>query len=175
MILTAATGVGLCGIEAYLVHFWEVSLRALVTRPLKFEPLEIAHRVELLMVPTVAMLTITLIALRFRGPRARFRRLARQPGFVACWAAALGLLVVACLVTGEALATDRFTFILDDYALLVFAEVFPGLAVLASWLTLATTGAWHSEPDWIDRFGRALGVLWLLLAIMGPILLLTQP
>jgi hypothetical protein len=29
------------------------------------------------------------------------------------------------------------------------------------------------EPSWLDRMGRALGVFWLLMAIVGPVLLAT--
>jgi hypothetical protein len=41
-----------------------------------------------------------------------------------------------------------------------------GLAVLASWLTLRAGGWWRAEPSWIDRLGRALGVLWIAEAVI---------
>jgi hypothetical protein len=36
-----------------------------------------------------------------------------------------------------------------------------GLAVAGAWLLLALTGSWVTEPTWIDRWGRVLGVYWL--------------
>ena len=37
------------------------------------------------------------------------------------------------------------------------------LMVTFTWLALFLTGVWRSTPSWIDRFGRALGVSWILL------------
>jgi hypothetical protein len=37
-----------------------------------------------------------------------------------------------------------------------------GFAVVIARATLALAGCWRSEPTWIDRSGRALGVVWIL-------------
>ena len=47
-----------------------------------------------------------------------------------------------------------------------------GLAVLASWVTLVAGRRWRPEPSWVDRLGRALGLLWVLLGLASPLLLL---
>jgi len=42
-----------------------------------------------------------------------------------------------------------------------------GFAVAASWLSLGLGGGWKSDPGWIDRAGRFLGVAWLILGTAG--------
>ena len=37
-----------------------------------------------------------------------------------------------------------------------------GYAV-AAWLTLAIGRRWRPEPSWVNRWGRAIGVFWLLM------------
>jgi len=37
------------------------------------------------------------------------------------------------------------------------------LAVSISWLTLALSGRWQADRNWLDRLGRFLGVCWILL------------
>ena len=34
-------------------------------------------------------------------------------------------------------------------------------AVPMTWILLIATRRWNLEPSWIDRFGRVLGVLWM--------------
>ena len=36
-----------------------------------------------------------------------------------------------------------------------------GLLVFFSWMVLKLSGRWRPQPDWIDRTGRMLGVLWI--------------
>jgi hypothetical protein len=36
-----------------------------------------------------------------------------------------------------------------------------GLAVAAAWTAMALAGRWRSQPDAIDRLGRAMGFFWL--------------
>ncbi len=38
--------------------------------------------------------------------------------------------------------------------------IVPATVVLA-WVVLAASRQWQAEPSWIDRAGRALGVLWI--------------
>jgi hypothetical protein len=40
-----------------------------------------------------------------------------------------------------------------------------GWAVAVSWLTLVLIGRSRPEPSWVDRWGRALGCIWI---IVGP-------
>jgi hypothetical protein len=41
-----------------------------------------------------------------------------------------------------------------------------GFAVAGAWLSLLLAGRWQSEPSWVDRLGRAIGWLWLVLALV---------
>ncbi len=42
-----------------------------------------------------------------------------------------------------------------------FVPIVCGLAVLVSWVTLLARRRWRADPSWVDRFGRALGVYWI--------------
>ncbi len=41
-----------------------------------------------------------------------------------------------------------------------------GFAVIASWVALALARRWRSERGWIDRAGRAVGLLWIVLLFL---------
>lgn len=119
----------------------------------------------------------TVLAMRFRSPRPRFARLARQPGFMAC------VVVLLTLAAGAVpLAEYNFLFrtmgghqepLLNPgklfLALLYLMAVPVGFAVMASWFTLVLARRWRPEPMWLDRAGRFFGWLWILLALAnGP-------
>jgi hypothetical protein len=135
-----------------------------------------------LVAPHLAALTIALLVLRMRSPRPPVRRLARQPGTVACMVASAVLLVVACWVgmttaTGRALefsehatkdlvhSRGSFSLYPSGRNLVVYADRI-GFAIAGAWLSLWLAGRWRSEPTWIDRLGRAMGWLWLILALV---------
>jgi hypothetical protein len=95
------------------------------------------------LLPYLAFGTVASLAVRLRNPRPPRDQLVRQPGLIACAAA----------VTGWALASW-----LPDH---VFSLSAVGLTVGAAWLVLALSRRWRAEPSWVDRFGRAMGVLWI--------------
>jgi hypothetical protein len=39
-------------------------------------------------------------------------------------------------------------------------------ATAGLWALMAACGQWHAEPSWIDRAGRAVGALWIILILM---------
>jgi hypothetical protein len=95
-----------------------------------------------------------------------------QPGFVAAVAAILTLAIESILLIGSAKIDGRFgwsssatvaQFVANGTVLLAHHA---GWAVAVSWLTIALIGRWRPEPSWVDRAGRALGCIWILL---GPI------
>jgi hypothetical protein len=45
-----------------------------------------------------------------------------------------------------------------------------GLATSALWSVLAIGGRWKATPDWPDRMGRAVGVAWVVYAVLGVVL-----
>ena len=103
--------------------------------------------------------------LRLRQPRPRFRRLMRQPGWVACLAP-IYVLAVLLLVDGfEWAVAPREAPVgwrQGDYDLgMARLFYYGGPAVLGSWATLGAGGRWRAEPGWIDRTGRCLGWGWI--------------
>lgn len=105
------------------------------------------------------------VILRAVPPRPPLRRVRRQPGLIAC---------VAVLITGSAWSiglTISLEYAEPFYhpvpALLpILIDRLPevdrnALAVVVAWSTLALSGRWHAERFWIDRLGRAIGLLWI--------------
>lgn len=113
--------------------------------------------------------TIVLPLLRLRRPRPSWPRLVRQPGLTACLAATAGM-GLGALATGAAYGLG---WMLDGSVRLAWfvwlnrflrEMIIPsaGTAVASVWAVQAISGRWRPVPDAIDRFGRALGALWLL-------------
>ena len=120
--------------------------------------------------PFAAAWTAVLPLLSFRPPRPRLRRILGRPGTTACLAALVGLgwalaglggtLGVTRLVDGKPLNGNwLFQFIVEE----LFAYV--GLAVAAAWFAQAIVGRFRPVPDWLHRFGRALGVYWIVVGL----------
>ena len=105
--------------------------------------------------PLVGIMTLAVLALRFRHPRPRLGRLMRQPGTVAGLAAATGLGTAVCEQILFSLKSNIYTY--DPYFLPWYVI---GHAVGTSWIILALGGRWRPESSWIDRAGCVLGVLW---------------
>lgn len=40
-------------------------------------------------------------------------------------------------------------------------EEIVGAAVLGAWSLMAASGRWKTQPSWIDRAGRVLGLVWI--------------
>ena len=109
----------------------------------------------LYLAPLVAAWTMGTLILRLRRPRPRFRRLALQPGWVACCAAAVGI-GVGVVMTAIGIA--------GRYGVMQYFELvtYPvGVAVAAAWTHLAVSGRWRPERSWVDRMGRVMGIVWL--------------
>jgi hypothetical protein len=95
--------------------------------------------------PFLVIGTTVILGLRWVGPRPAWRTLVQQPGVAACAAATVGLFAMLWLWS------YRFRL----------AVLLPGTLVGIVWLGLAASRCWKSEPSWIDRAGRALGIAWL--------------
>ena len=96
----------------------------------------------------------------------RVRRLARRPGYVACGAVlvslVLGMVLVEPLTSALGLVRQR-QYVWEEMELALAAQA--GVGVATGWLVLALAGMWRPEPHWIDRAGRVVGVLWIALAM----------
>jgi hypothetical protein len=109
--------------------------------------------------------TVALLVVYLRQPRPRMRRLARQPGAVASFSAALILIPAAIGLLYVALArriefdSQQWERVLGgSFIIIPMAE---GLVALGSWATLLFSRRWRAEASWIDRSGRALGFYWI--------------
>jgi hypothetical protein len=117
--------------------------------------------------PIAATSTIALIPIRLIGPRPRWRRLACQPGVTSAWAAGTAMTGITILISGIALVCGfevSSRWVLEIY---FFSPMFIGLAVLASWMTLALGRRWRAERSWVDRFGRAAGFYWIMTGLLA--------
>jgi hypothetical protein len=135
----------------------------------------VGHLVPYLLWPAQLVLsvwTLALFGLRWVPPRPPRRRLATQPGTVACGLVSLVVVVevlLALVVQWGLKSRTPFSIkAIQDAAILAtsgdaFRHVMPraGWAVAAAWLILAMGGRWRPEPDWIDRAGRIIGAAWI--------------
>ena len=133
--------------------------------------------------PIVMAWTLAILGLRLRTPRPLWRRLLRQPGFVAGLMAAvvlavrlLGFATMCVRVFGQPkfwIVSVRRTggggafpgqpswnlsFEVDHF---LGTMALVGVSVAASWLFLLASGRWKPERGWIDRAGRMLGWFWI--------------
>jgi hypothetical protein len=174
MLLVALTGVGLATCR-YAIDAWP-GAGASVFRPLApFEhgvtSVAVVVSAADFMAITLTMIggwTLVLPLIRLKSQRIGLRRLLRQPGFTACLAAVFGMLAgwvhlglsmgMSRLVDGRLRGPLFFWvrhYVLDD--MLVEA----GVWVAAVWTYQALSGRWRAQPDWVDRVGRVLGVVWI--------------
>jgi hypothetical protein len=118
--------------------------------------------------------TTALTAIRLRRPRPGREDLWCRPGWVACVSVAIGLAfgVVDATLSIAALIRQGPTVTALVMAVDVFQAVLFGapaqvvVALAAAWTVLALSGRWRSESGWIDRAGRAIGVYWIVLAVL---------
>jgi hypothetical protein len=118
----------------------------------------------------VAMATLAVLAMRLSPPRPTLRRLARQPGMIACCAVVLTLVINDLVYVGrislvgvdnpfqKGFSHELAKVVMDGVG---YSFNTNGYAVAAAWLTLALGARWRPEPSWSDRIGRAIGVFWI--------------
>ena len=120
----------------------------------------------ILSVPFAAMWTVAILALQFRRPRYRLRRLLGRMGTAACYAAtvalALGAGLVICAMRGGSVSFG--SRMIMGYGLPIMA----GSAVTAVWTLLIIVGAYRGTSDWNYRLGRLVGIYWMMsLLVLG--------
>jgi hypothetical protein len=141
-----------------------------------------APMVAQLATPALLSGSAAVVLCRLRAPRPRRVRLWRQPGFLACLAACSPFawkfaptFAVILRVTASARrpvppgGLDWGGPSVDWSDLLpnvLPAQVYAAPAVLLAWLVTWAAGRCRLEPSWIDRTGRAIGVLWLLVSAL---------
>jgi hypothetical protein len=160
MIVVAATAVGMGLVRLlaasqtpYLVFGWP-SVMAWALRVAPF----------LLVAP------FAVLALRFRRPRPPARRVFRQPGTVACLAVVMDMVIsfvlhLVRIPVRLLLGPTPFVYPIEYFLIFVLHA---GGTVAIAWIVLALARAWRPEASWVDRAGRGLGVVfvvvWLLVS-----------
>ncbi len=126
--------------------------------------------------PFLLAFSVALTLLRWVPPRDHTRRVVRQPGFVA--SAVLSgttagiffswlLLYLPSIwkylveIFHDRVADDLPSINIYDasFRTVLFMTLAGGVGVAVSWIGLAVTGGWEPESDWIERWGRVLGIL----------------
>jgi hypothetical protein len=152
----------------------------------KTDPYQSVQYVLTLVLPHASAMTAALLAIRMRRPRPTLRRLARQPGVMACEVAMAALLVVVCWAvctraTGRGIRFSQFVQLLPNKGgrgteggvsypltgrlLTVYGDRI-GFAVAGAWLSLLLSGCWRAERTLIDRLCRAMGWIWVSLTLV---------
>ncbi len=129
--------------------------------------------------PTLACLSAAMAMLSMGGPRRSRRRLARRPGFAAAIGAAasfalglpyiLGLILVVTGFQGSESIPSWDELRGGLLQVMYYGHGVPGLVVVACWAVQGSIGQWRPSRDWLDRTGRALGVVWIALLVGSPI------
>jgi hypothetical protein len=119
-----------------------------------------------------------LFLLSLRQPRASRRILAQRPGVMACGAGSLVLgweavragysLFHELARNGWHTALHRtyYRFIWWERLLPSISPIEIAIVILAMWFAIAFGQRWRPEKHWIDRAGRALGVSWIVCALI---------
>jgi hypothetical protein len=96
------------------------------------------------------LLSSTCLLIRLRPPRPARRRLWCQPGFAACAAAVLGVVIKAMAVV---ISNHARLGGWGNFDIQVFWRHWPGSgpAVAGAWLALIVAGCWRAERSGIDR------------------------
>jgi hypothetical protein len=109
--------------------------------------------------PFLLFFSPALLWLRSRKPRPTWNELMRQPGTIAC----LGGVFTAFL------APVLGIYVGGSWFVLAFA------IVPVAWLILAVRRRWKSEPSWLDRAGRVVGIGWIAAAAYASLYLWIGP
>jgi hypothetical protein len=132
-----------------------------------------ATDVSAFLVTVAAPWTVLLVLFRMRAPRPSWRRIWREPGMTACFAAlfawcwsALALILAADL---GLVARWRRSPTLEEWAQKYLSDevfMYVGVAVATTWLIQYLSGRWRRSADWIDTVGRLVGVAWILIGMV---------
>jgi len=162
-ILIAATGVGLALLRVCLDGF---PYRSPARSP------QAALQIRMTWIVTAVSVflccwTIALLALGLWPPRAPFRRLARQPGFVASADATVGIAAHLTVWTIE-LTLGHIVFDARNVSRIVGGfEIYASPMVAGAWLSFLLSGRWKPVATWVDWAGRVIGSAWIALLLVS--------
>jgi hypothetical protein len=91
--------------------------------------------------------------------RPEWRRLRRQPGFVACL---LATAIIVFMVISASLSVSFASSLTQALSLAqVFGGALTGAGVLCGWAAMMLSAACRQSASWSDRLGRLTGVAWI--------------
>jgi hypothetical protein len=165
MVLIAATGIALAPIRYLSLHGRGLPLAAPYDWTIRSLYL-FGSNLSALLLPFVLTGSMALGMLRLRKPRPPLRRIFRQPGMATCTAVLVSTLffLAACLglllVGGDPVPIGYIFEHAEIYLKPVWYAATGrfGEVIAAVWIVLWLSRAWCSEPSWIDRAGRILGI-----------------
>jgi hypothetical protein len=125
-----------------------------------------------LVIPCALTATLGVLVLRLLPPRPGLIRLSRQPGFVACATflavvvfSSMSILLTIWLRGTWRQATPRQVIGYLSIAIQLVVQL-GGWSVVAAWFVQQLTRRYRAEASWIDRLGRALGIFWIVAAVI---------
>ena len=119
----------------------------------------------ILVIPFVAAWTPACLVVQVTNPRPPWRRLRRQPGFVAC------LIASVISIAAVVIASTCIWFSLwevsgssgEHLKAHILGGILAGSGVLWGWVTMRLCGVCRPSPAWRDRLGRFTGAVWIVL------------
>lgn len=163
MILIAAMAVGTLAVRWSLPELADLRSDVARASPPGMRPFLYIQYAGSAFNPYLATVTAAWLFIRLRRPHPGWRRLGRQPGFIACAVATAAMAIEAAWIGALLAIGSRFihvSTIFVGYA----QEV--SFAVAGGWIALAISGRWRTEPGWIDRMGRIIGIVWILVTVV---------
>jgi hypothetical protein len=132
---------------------------------------ELGWLAALTLTPLLVSWTLAVGVVILASPRPARLRLARLTGPASCTMAGPVLGIFGAFATASYVVYGGSApYLAEDCSLLVAYAT--SLIVPCHWLTMALLGRWRTEPTWIDRLSRILGLAWIVLA---PIMLCQHP
>ena len=167
LILIAATGrARLCGCLRYCIS--GLDAHEILSRRPGRQNRELHYKgAETYASTLLSPWSFALLVLSLRPPRPPYRRIARDPGFIACAAATAGVVLYLALCSMQ-IAFGKLA--INPGSIWRIALGFANsasLMVAGSWLSLALGGRWRMEPSWLGWAGGILGIAWLGLYGLG--------
>jgi hypothetical protein len=111
-----------------------------------------------LILTVILLWLIAYAAMRLRRPKVPFHTIVLRSGMAALWSSAMALAAALPFLLARDTRICGLEF--ADAARLTVAS----LAVPTAWGTLKVLGRWCPEANWLDRFGRILGLCWWLVS-----------
>ena len=171
MILVAATAAGFATIRAHSRFL----LLDLPHPQGSWRLLDIMGWVLRWITPFLEAWSFAFLVIAYREPHPRWRVWLRRPGNVACIAATMAL---ACEYTWIALICVRFWephrrlwgqgYVPSLHPMSFVSGV--GSWIVGAWLALFLSGSWRPARGWVERLGRAIGIVWILAWIVPSVL-----